>query len=131
MSLKSCHQAIAIHTFCDVQFGSGTPRNVHHLEPIALGWVGLLWLFVILFVAIGFAVHTHGGVEYYATPTPVRTPYMASTGHHNNYLISDSTGVGLARDSMPKELQGNMPGSGSHYLAPFSCMVVCSYSILR
>jgi len=32
--------------------------------------VGIQWIFVILFVAIGFGVHTHPPNEYYATPTP-------------------------------------------------------------
>jgi hypothetical protein len=33
--------------------------------------IGLQWLFVFLFVTIGFAVHTHPPNEYYANPDPV------------------------------------------------------------
>jgi hypothetical protein len=32
--------------------------------------VGIQWTFVLLFVAIGFGVHTHPPDKYYATPTP-------------------------------------------------------------
>lgn len=40
-------------------------------RTIALMIIGGQWLFVILFVAIGFAVHTHpSDNEYYATPDP-------------------------------------------------------------
>jgi hypothetical protein len=33
--------------------------------------IGVEWIFVILFVGIGFGVHTHAPGKYYATPTPV------------------------------------------------------------
>jgi len=32
--------------------------------------IGVEWIFVILFVGIGFGVHTHAPSKYYATPTP-------------------------------------------------------------
>lgn len=38
---------------------------------IAFSIVSVQWLFVILFVSVGFRVHTHPPTEYYATPTPV------------------------------------------------------------
>lgn len=40
--------------------------------------IGVQWLFVILFVAIGFGVHTHPPKEYYASPVPV-------SSHDTNY----------------------------------------------
>jgi hypothetical protein len=39
---------------------------------IALFAIGAQWLFVILFVAIGFGIHTHPPNEYYASPIPVK-----------------------------------------------------------
>jgi hypothetical protein len=35
-------------------------------------FVAIQWLFVILFVGIGFGENTHAPSKYYATPTPVR-----------------------------------------------------------
>jgi hypothetical protein len=40
-------------------------------KTVALMVIGVQWLFVALFVAIGFAVHTHPPNEYYANPDPV------------------------------------------------------------
>lgn len=43
----------------------------------AASWyVGITWVFIILWVGIGFGVHTHPPSEYYATPTPVRPPHV-------------------------------------------------------
>jgi len=37
---------------------------------IAIIMTGVVWIFVTLFVAISYALHTHPGKEYYASPTP-------------------------------------------------------------
>ena len=33
--------------------------------------MGIEFLFIVLFVAIGFGIHTHPKKEYYAAPVPV------------------------------------------------------------
>jgi uncharacterized protein with PQ loop repeat len=71
VSLKSCQQIIAAQTLAMKQ---EVPAN--RIKIIALIFVGIEWLFVILFVVIGFVIHTHEGREYYATPTPVRRSSM-------------------------------------------------------
>ena len=49
---------------------------------IAFISVGVQWTLVILFVGIGYGLHTHAPSQYYATPTPVfhlHVSYMGST----------------------------------------------------
>ena len=58
-------QAIAVHTVIAVLWGK-LSRNT----PVAYCVVGITWLFVILFVAVGVSVNTHGS-EHYETPDGV------------------------------------------------------------
>lgn len=60
------HQTIAVQTFISIWW----------LKPPAIITASISvfvqWLFIILFVAIGFGGHTSPPSTYYATPTPVR-----------------------------------------------------------
>jgi len=56
--------AIAVQTFVTIWWLKNPSKLV------ALISVGMLWLFVIVFVAVEFAVNTNPPDSYYATPTP-------------------------------------------------------------
>jgi hypothetical protein len=51
-------------------------------EVIAAVTIGFEWLFLVLFVGVGFGMHTHPPREYYASPTPVR--------HYHTIPLCDS-----------------------------------------
>lgn len=59
------HKAIAVQTFVTIWWLKD-PNKI-----IALVSIGIQWIFVILIVAIEYALHTHPQREYYAAPTPV------------------------------------------------------------
>jgi hypothetical protein len=57
---------IAVQTFVTIWWLKDPNKIIARIA------VGVQWLFVILFAAIGFGVHTHPPNNYYATPTPVK-----------------------------------------------------------
>jgi hypothetical protein len=74
--------------------------------------VAIQWLFVILFVGIGFGENTHPPNKYYATPTPVRPFHTNIWKVRANILSDDSTGAGLVKIITKNESPGNTFGSG-------------------
>jgi hypothetical protein len=69
MMLIQCSilQVIAIYTFIIVWCRNDSiGRNL----TVAYILLGIIWLFILLFVVVGITVHTGGG-DFYETPTPV------------------------------------------------------------
>jgi hypothetical protein len=71
-------QTIAVQTFVTIWWLIPPEKYIAFIS------VGVQWIFVILFVGIGFGLHTHPPGKYYATPTPVchfhesLVPFMAN-----------------------------------------------------
>ena len=77
---------------------------------VALISVGMLWLFVIVFVAVEFAVNTNPPDSYYATPTPVC--YKILPCRSIVTFIHGSIGVGLVSVSVGNGLRASTSGFG-------------------
>ena len=101
-------KAIAVHTFVVVLWGI---RPAQH--AIAYAIVGLTWMFVVLFVVLGVAIHTHGS-NYYETPVGVSLflPVRYATVKLKCIVCGDSTGVGSAISSKPNNMPVNTFGFG-------------------
>jgi hypothetical protein len=56
--------AIAVQTFVAIWWLKSPVTSITSV------FVGVQWVFIVLFVAIGFGVHTHPPTTYYATPVP-------------------------------------------------------------
>src|ERR1700676_991154 len=74
--------------------------------------ITIQWILVILFVDIGFGVHTHPPGKYYATPMPVCCCLIMYTCYPMLIFYLASTGAGLVRISGKKELPASTSGCG-------------------
>lgn len=81
-------------------------------KTIAVVSIVVQWLFAILFVTISYALHTHPGKEYFATPTPVIVFIWFLCARNAHAVFIDSSGVGLDKDLLPNESLDSISGSG-------------------
>ena len=64
-------------------------RKGIHYRPVAFGVVGIIWLYVILFVGIGAGVNRKKN-DLYDAPTPVSSSVILTT---SSYLIFTITSL--------------------------------------